>query len=250
MRQRILLLVSVLFIFGSVTIAQSVIVRPKKVVYQRTAKSVPDWKRTFEVRYPIFSGRLTPAALRRLKTGADYWTNFDLKLADNLRNEHWLSSLDYEVKYNKHNILDIRLYIEGIGAYPDGGAKYLVFDLRTGRKINYPDLFASSRMPDLLSKIRAVMRRTEEEAVKESEEVRETLARYPQSTAEFHPTPDRIEFKKLDGSSISDAGVTFFYDYGYAHVVQALEPSGEFFLSYAELKPFIRTDGLLARFVR
>jgi len=40
------------------------------------------------------------------------------------------------------------------------------------------------------------------------------------------------------------------YGYNFAHVEQALEPSGEFFLSYQELKPFVRTDGLLARFVR
>jgi hypothetical protein len=40
------------------------------------------------------------------------------------------------------------------------------------------------------------------------------------------------------------------YDYGFPHVIEALEPSNEIFLPYSQLKPFIRTDGLLARFVR
>ncbi len=56
--------------------------------------------------------------------------------------------------------------------------------------------------------------------------------------------------KNLDGFSISSEGVTFIYDYGYPHVIKAIEPYGEFLLKWQELKPFIRPDGLLARFVR
>ena len=227
--------------------AQSVIVTPKKVVYKRSARNVPDFKRTFEVRYPIFSGKLKPAALRRLKSGTDYWRTFETKLADNLKDDHWLSSFDYVLKYNKHNILDIWLTMEGVGAYPDGETKYLVFDTRTGNKVDFPDLFASDRMPNLLSKIRAVIKR-HESAIKD-QEVLETLESYLETEPEFHPKPDQIEYKDLD-FTIGDKGVTFLYDYNYAHVVQALEPTGEFFLSYPELKPFIRPEGLLARFVR
>ena len=227
--------------------AQSVVVTPRKVVYKRTARSVPEHKRTFEVRYPVFTGKQSLDVRRRLKSGTDYWSIFDTKLADNLKDDHWLSSFDYVVKYNKHSILDIWLVMEGVGAYPDGETKYLVFDTRTGNKIDFPDLFSAERMPDLLSKVRSVIKRTESE-VKDAE-VREALEAERETNPEFHPTPDKIEFKHLD-FTISDKGVTFLYDYGFPHVAQALEPSGEFFISYAELKPFIRSDGLLARFVR
>ncbi|HJS52283.1 MAG TPA: hypothetical protein VJ781_10320 [Pyrinomonadaceae bacterium] len=225
--------------------AQSVVVTPKKVVNKRSVRNVPDFKRTFEVRYPIFSGKLKPAARRGLKSGTDYWSIFDTKLADNLKDDTWLSSFDYVVKYNKHNLLDIWLVMEGVGAYPDGETKYLVFDTRTGTRISFPDLFAAERMPELLSTIRAVVKR-EESKIKE-EEVREALESYREIESGLRP--DQIEFKHLD-FTISDKGVTFLFDYNYPHVVQALEPSGEFFVSYADLKPFIRSDGLLARFVR
>jgi len=46
------------------------------------------------------------------------------------------------------------------------------------------------------------------------------------------------------------AGVAFFYDYGFPNVLKALEPEGELRLSWAEVKPFIKKDGLLTRFVR
>jgi hypothetical protein len=228
--------------------AQSVIVTPKKIVYKRTARNVPDFKRTFEVRYPLFSGKLNPAALRGLKTGTDYWRIFDTKLSDNLKDDHWLSSFDYLVKYNKNNILDIWLVMEGVGSYPDGSTKHLVFDIRTGKKLGIADLFAADRLPELLSKIRTVMKRQESEI--DTDEAREALVSHRESYPELHPTPDKIQFKDLDGFTITDKGVTFVYDYGFPHVIEALEPSNEFFLSYSELKPFIRADGLLARFVR
>lgn len=241
--------VSIIFIaFASVGAAQTVIVTPKRVVYKRTGRDVPKWKRTFELRYPVFSGGLTAKARRNLKEGTDYWRLFDQTLAENLKDDHWLSSFDYIVKYNKHNILDIELVMEGVGAYPDGETKYLVFDTRTGRRLNFPDLFESARLPDLLLKIRAVMKR--KEAAETSGEIREMLASNRENEPDFYPTPDKIDLDDLDGFSINDRGVTFIYDYGYAHVAQALEPSGNFFISYPQLRSVIRRDGLLARFIR
>ncbi|MEO8042608.1 MAG: hypothetical protein ABI646_08370, partial [Acidobacteriota bacterium] len=132
----------------------------------------------------------------------------------------------------------------------DGVTKFLVFDIRTGRKLNHSDLFIPARLPDLLAKIRTVMKRGEEAALKKSEEMRSMLADFRAIDPEFHPLPEKIEFKDLQGFGISDTGVTFKYDYGYPHVAEALEPPGDFFIAYYDLKPLIRTDGLLARFVR
>ena len=230
--------------------AQSVVVRPKKVAYKRTAKNLSNFKRSFEVRYPVFSGKASPAALRRLRAGTDYWRVFEMKLADNLRDDTWLSSFDYIVKYNKNNILDIWLIMEGAGAYPDGSIKYLVFDTRTGRQLTIADLFVGAGLPALMSRVRDVMKQNEAEAFKENDETREALEGYRENDPEFHPTLDKIDFKDLDGFSISDAGVTFIYDYGFPHVVEALEPSNEIFISYRDLRPFLRRDGLLARFIR
>jgi hypothetical protein len=229
---------------------QSVIVKPRKVVYRRTAKSVPDFKRTFEVRYPVFSGKLRPGVLQKLKTGTDYWKIFNISLAENLKDDHWLSSFDYEVAYNKNNIFDIALTIEGIGAYPDGSTRHRVFDLRTGKLLTYADVFASASLADLMRKIRSVMKQKEDEAVKESEDVRDTLEDFRKTEPEFHPQIEQLQLKDLDGFSIGENGVIFFYDYKYAHVVQALEPFDQVVVPFIELKPFIRKDGLLAQFVR
>jgi hypothetical protein len=249
MRIRSLFVFLSLLALCSGVVAQSVTVRPRKVVYKRASKDIPEWKRTFEVRYPTFSGRFAPAALRNLKSGTDYWSLFDTTLADNLKDDHWLSSFDYLVRYNKNNILDLLLIMEGVGAYPDTSIKYLVFDLRTGKKVELQDLFDPRRLDDLRDLIRGKMR--SHEAALEGE-IKEELALRRESDIlpNLHPPPDKLELKNLEGFSVSDTGITFLYDYGYPHVIQALEPSNEFFISYKDLKTLIRTDGLLARFVR
>jgi hypothetical protein len=50
--------------------------------------------------------------------------------------------------------------------------------------------------------------------------------------------------------SVNADGVTFYYDYGFPHVIEALQPAGEFKFTWSQLKPFVKPGGLLARFVR
>jgi len=42
--------------------------------------------------------------------------------------------------------------------------------------------------------------------------------------------------------------VTFLYDAGFPHAHAAFEPEGQYFFSYVELKPYLRSDGLLGQF--
>ena len=56
--------------------------------------------------------------------------------------------------------------------------------------------------------------------------------------------------ENLDNFSVNNRGVTFLYDFGFPHVIKALEPSGRYFFSYERLKEHINQDGLLGVFVR
>jgi hypothetical protein len=61
---------------------------------------------------------------------------------------------------------------------------------------------------------------------------------------------NQLEFKRenLDEFSVSDKGVTFIYDAGFPHVIQALQPDGQYFFSFAEHRPHIKNSGPLAVF--
>ena len=54
----------------------------------------------------------------------------------------------------------------------------------------------------------------------------------------------------LNGFSVSAKGVTFHYDWGFAHVAQALEPDSEFTYSWERIKSFLNPGGLLASLAR
>ena len=238
-----------LSIISAVTVgsAQSVVITPEQKVYKRTGADVPEHKKEFEVRYPRFTAGADPKALQKLAAGTDYWKLFEMSLEDNLNDDSWLSGCDYEVRFNERSILDIRLSCDGVGAYPDGSSRYLVFDLRSGEKVTFADLFLQEQLPQLTKAVVAVMKRKES---KLDPEARDYLKGNRESYPEFYPVPEKITLDKLAGFSISAKGVTFKYDYSFPHVAKFYEPDGDLFIPYATLRPFIRPDGLLGTFIR
>ena len=61
---------------------------------------------------------------------------------------------------------------------------------------------------------------------------------------------NKYTLENLDDFSISDKGITFQYDYGFAHAIQALQPDGTYFFTFAQLKPYIKKTGVFGQFVK
>ena len=123
--------------------SESIAIAPNKVVYKRTGSKVPNYKKTFEVIYPKFSGVRNDAVKARLQKTLSYWKNFDTTLKENIGEYHWLTNLSYEVNYNKNSFLEIELIMEGAGAYPSQTVKTLVVNLNTGNRVYVADLFTN-----------------------------------------------------------------------------------------------------------
>ena len=70
----------------------------------------------------------------------------------------------------------------------------------------------------------------------------------------FHDDPyaGDFEFKvdNLQDVGVAGGGVTFTYDFDFPHVMLACEPDGSFRMTWAEIKPYLRADGALARFAK
>jgi hypothetical protein len=239
-----------LFVFASfLTISicgqkSAVVIKPKKVEYERKGAEVPEYKKTFEVNYPEISGVVDPQVRKNLEETLSFWKNFDMTLEENLDDYHWLESLDYDVTFQNDSVLVIDLRMEGSGAYPDSSVKTLVVDLKTGRRIYFRDAFTDIGM--LLVKI-------DQAQFKEKEDHLNELKRdSPEDFAAAREMLDRTALgsKVLEEFSVDERGVTFIFDYGFPHVAQALEPSGRYFFSWTDIKPHIRRDGLLGQFVR
>ena len=162
-----------------------------------------------------------------------------MSLDEELGEFYGVDSADYDVGYNKNSVLSIKLFMEVSGAYPSTMVKNLVVDLKTGKRVALADVFTS--IGQLIVKIDKAKKDNEAKAIAEVKKDNAEDARTLQNMLKSKG----YQVSKLDEFSVSDDGVTFHYDYGFPHVIRALEPDSDYFFTWAELKPFIKPDGLL-----
>jgi hypothetical protein len=223
----------------SQTSIRSVDINTKEVTYQRKGKNISEYKKKFSVNYPEFSGIKNNLVQKNLNTTVNFWKAFDTTLEENLGDYTWLDSMNFKINFLGKSILDIQLIMEGSGAYPSTSYKNLVINLNTGKQVQIADVFTD--IGQLLIKIDKAQKieitQARAEARKDGNDIDDYLN-------------DRdYTNRTLEDFTVNEKGVTFLYDYGFPHVAKALEPEGEYFFTWTELKPFIRRDGLLGQFI-
>jgi hypothetical protein len=238
---RIISIALVLMTVSAAIIAQSVTIVPKRTVYRRP-KPMVDFKKTFVIRRPV--ARVKDAALaRKITTAISPESVLGLKVSEELGEYQWLEQADYKVLYNDKGVLCIESWMEGTAAYPDSVTHRVVVDARTGRKATAAQSFTFG--PGLISRLKKMQRAEIDRSVAEMKKDPENRDVDP---AELFAEAD-LRGEDLTDFSVSQKGVTFYYDYGFPHVLQALQPPGEYFVAWAKLKPYIRPGSLLERFV-
>lgn len=223
----------------SIPVFSQVTITAKKTVYTRP-KPLSPYKKKFTVIYPKVKAS-TPALSKKIESTISYEKSFDFKLQEEIREYQWLEEASYDVIYNKGKILCLSLMIEGSAAYPSSSTKYLVVDTSTGNKASPVDVFTNRN--ELLAKL---VKMKDVEVKKAIEDIKNDPETKDDDVSVLFNDAETYHKVKLDEFTVTSKGVTFHHDYGFPHVAQALQPSGEFFLSWAEIKPYIKKGGLLA----
>ena len=234
-----LLFFAVLALSCSAVSAQTVIITPKKTVYRRP-RPLMDLKRTFSVRRPIAKAA-TPALSRKITTAIGPEKVLLLNIREEMNEYQWLEEADYKVLFNQNGVLCIEQWMTGTAAYPDSVTKRVVVDVAKGASVTPGDVFKN--LPAFAKLVKRLQDAEVASATKEMKS--EPDARPDDLFSETNFTAN--DFKEF---SVGLEGVTIYYDYGFPHVLEALQPAGEYHFTWTELKQFVRTDGLLARFVR
>lgn len=242
MKAKILLGLLVLLTFSAIVSAQSVGITLKKTTYKRP-KPIQDFKKSFTVTRPIIKA-VTPAISKKMQTEISYEKVLNLNIKEEINEIQWLEEATYDINYNKNGLFDITLSLSGTGAYPSVYSKNVVINIKTGNRVTPADVFTN------LNGLAAMVGKTQKAEIKKAQE-------------DYKKDPDSADFdgsqyfndakfsvKELSEFTISDEGVAFIYDYGFPHVVLALQPDGRYFYTWAQLNPYIKRDGLLARFIR
>ena len=224
------------------------IVRPRRVVIVRRGALMKDFpeKKTATVTYPVISGINDPKVLRRVQSLLQIKNAFDSSLAE-YREDTWLDEFTFKVNYNRNYILDITFTQSGSGAYPDTHTKHIAINLKNGSVIKASDVFVDDKLGSLAALVNRKLQSELKQILKENSESKGEA----EDTRIIKESEEVLEFTKenLDDFSVGTKGLTFLYDAGYPHAIQAFEPNGRYFFSYSQLKPYIKRDGLLGQFV-
>lgn len=221
-----------------------VIVKPRRLVIMRRGDLVKNFpeKRRATITYPVVSG-LNQRVLRRVQAILQVKNVFDSSIAE-YRDDTWLEEFSYEVNYNKNSILDITFSQTGSGAYPDDQSRHFAINLKNGRVFKASDVFVVDQFGALAGLVDVQLQDELKEIARENAKDLPEYQEIVQSQGELKFAP-----KNLDDFSVNAKGITFLFDAGYPHVIRAFEPGGQYFISFEELKPYIKRDGALGQFI-
>ena len=226
---------------------RAIVTRRRVVIVRRGAliKDFPE-KKTATVTYPVISGLSDPRVLHRVQSIVQIKNAFDSSLAE-YQEDTWLDEFTFKVNYNKNYILDITFTQSGSGAYPDTHTKHLAINLKNGSIIKASDVFVDDKLGSLAGLVNRKLQSEMKQILKENSGSKSDA----EDTRIIKESQEVLEFtsENLDDFSVGTKGLTFLYDAGYPHAIQAFEPIGRYFFSYSELKPYIKRDGLLGQFV-
>jgi methylmalonyl-CoA mutase, C-terminal domain len=239
MKIKLILIAIAICLSAIATAAQTIVITPKKTIYRRP-KPQQDGKKTFAVRRPV--AKASTAALSKRITSA---ISPEKALALNIREEmteyQWLEEADYKVLFNQNGVLCVELWMMGTAAYPDSVTKRVVVNSATGATVRPSDVFRN--LPAL-----ARMLKTTQAA--EVAAAKQEMKSDPDARPEELFSETDFTVKDFKEFSVNTKGVTFYYDYGFPHVIEALQPNGEYHYSWAQIKPFVRMDSMSQRKIR
>ncbi|MBD2717010.1 hypothetical protein KBK19_18335 [Microvirga sp. STR05] len=157
----------------------------------------------------------------------------------------------YEVLYNDHGLLSVALTSDLLGAYASSVTRHATFELRTGRLLEVRDLLADT----------LALRQRWQESI--NRRVADHISKLPTEYAQLD-APLLAEVKRrlhwndstltsqLEGDdprfydfALTPFGLTLYYDFGFPHVLEALQPETDYLFSYATLTPWLKPRGLL-----
>jgi hypothetical protein len=235
----VFILIILLLLLAVNSFTQSINIVAKKTVYTRKVSEGFDNWREVSVMSPKISN-FNKNISAKISEQISYWKNFEITL-NQVKTELGIIELSYKVNYNKNFILDITLTQESQQAYPWTEKRFIVLDLRTGKRIKTADVFKANSLGTITKMIQSAMKRELEK--KDFE---------PETAFAFKSDVklETVKLSDLEGFSVSDKGITFLFDYDFNFASLADEPAGRYFFSWKQLKPYLKTDGLFARFAR
>jgi hypothetical protein len=147
------------------------------------------------------------------------------------------SGIAYQMRYNANNILALTITVEFMGAYPSVKTHYLNFSLVNGAPLMPSDLLKNDDLKTELNRliyarVSAYAQQIAADLDMSADEINEQVLA-------------SIDFTTWPAFTIQRSGLAFYVKYELPHAIRGLAPEEQYEFSYAELKPYLATDGVL-----
>lgn len=248
------------FVFISTGFAQDLKISPVKLIYTRDEtflqnpikdddeEAAHNWEAVTVV-YPHLKGMEDTLLQEKIAATLDqYYLQDSLGSAPHpyldLLGKFGQGLHDYQINYQESDFLDITFHWKLVLGHLFETFHTIIVDLNTGERVKPNDVLMNSKK--LVSKIRAMQKA----------EIKQVLLAL-ESNHEQNPVcafvkrelKGKFSAKNIPNFSISSKGITFKYGYNREYSCANYYPSGNYFLSWREAKPFIKPTGLFGNFV-
>lgn len=198
--------------------------------------------REAKLTYPTVTGLTDQDLQDKIQEAISLKSAFGRSLADmaaDFQESHWLESLTYTVNYNDHSLLSLTYSGMGIGAYPSSFVRYRSVNLATGQVLRAHHLFKTEALGTLALKINQQLQAAIQTQVAELDK-----PDYKDIDPKIF-SAHRFRIKNLNDFTLTPEGVIFHYQFGFPHAILAIEPKGDIFLTYEQLKPYLKSGSPL-----
>jgi hypothetical protein len=135
-------------------------------------------------------------------------------------------------------VLSISVHYEYLGAYSTTNYAYLNFDLATGAKLEITDLLDKAQLPAIVARLEPML---QARIAKTKQEFAADIQSGDIPADQWDALHVTVE--SLSSFTTTPAGITFHWDAGFPHVMQALAPDGELPIAFADLTGRINPRG-------
>lgn len=229
---------------------------PSEKVYARLTTEESDWRKEFTVRYPVIEGLKSESINHKINFIFNYEKVFDVSLIESIEGDTWLSDLDCEVVFLQKPFLNLILHMDGVGAYPWRVSQSITVNIETGEQIKITDLFKEKYLERLAFIVDEFVQLDLRKASLKENYIDE-ISLNPETEELERPTNwlqerfghEKVGIDDLNNFSLDEYGITFIHDFGFPHVIKALEPEGHYYFEYSSLKRFIKENSILKNFI-
>ena len=168
--------------------------------------------------------------------------NLDIKKILKRDSDDGLINLDYEVTYNRNNLLSINITLEGCGAYCSNTTYFFNFDLISSKSLKLNDFILTSRLDDFREKVMSDKNRFLKSYLDEEKKI--CLSEEGLGIETFDNIAEMVQNDCMNALNLTEwkislTSIEFNEPCSFAHAIRSQEPDYKLEYHFKDIASFL-----------